>query len=299
MNTIYKKLKYKFFLYGIVKFFRLFSKSRSKITNPHFFIVGSGRNGSTLLATILNAHKDVVIPPEQFVLPYAIIRRYIFFFWTSNKWINNVKSLISNPQKTIKWDIDVSNIHSNWKDVPFIFNNIFNTYKDSSNSSSKIWGDKSPLNTNFIKYIYPEFPDAKYIFLIRDPRDVALSYRRYLGSDSFKFGIWKWRDSVRSYEYLSKRTDVLLVKYEDLVELPNNEISRITDFLNLSKDDSISKYKVSAEKMGVEEDTHHQNLRKPISSRSVGKWKNELSEKDVSCFTLNIKIEMKRFGYDI
>ena len=297
MNTIYKKLKYKFFLYGIVKFFRLFSKSRSKITNPHFFIVGSGRNGSTLLATILNAHKDVVIPPEQFVLPYAIIRRYIFFFWTSNKWINNVKSLISNPQKTIKWDIDVSNIHSNGKDVPFIFNNIFNTYKDSSNSSSKIWGDKSPLNTNFIQYIYPEFPDAKYIFLIRDPRDVALSYRKYLGSDSFRFGIWKWKDSVKSYDYLLKRTNVLLVKYENLVESPTIELNRITDFLSLSSDDSISKSKVSAEKMGVEEDSHHQNLRKPISSSSVGKWKNELSETDLSYFTKNIKTEMKRFGY--
>ena len=297
MNTIYKKLKYKFFLYGIVKFFRLFSKSRSKITNPHFFIVGSGRNGSTLLATILNAHKDVVIPPEQFVLPYAIIRRYIFFFWTSNKWINNVKSLISNPQKTIKWDIDVSNIHSNGKDVPFIFNNIFNTYKDSSNSSSKIWGDKSPLNTNFIKYIYPEFSDAKYIFLIRDPRDVALSYRKYLGADSFRFGIWKWKDSVRSYDYLSKKTDVLLVKYEDLVECPDNELSKVTNFLNLSKDDSMSTSKVSADKMGVEKDSHHQNLRKPISSRSVGKWKDELSDKDLSYFTKNIKDEMKRFGY--
>ena len=297
MNTIYKKLKYKYFLYGIVKFFRFFSKSPSKIKNPHFFIIGSGRNGSTLLATILNAHKDVVIPPEQFVLPYAIIRRYIFFFLSSNKWINNVKSLISNPQKTIKWDIDVSTLNSNGKDIAFLFNNIFNTYRNINNSSSRVWGDKSPLNTNFIKYIYPEFSDAKYIFLIRDPRDVALSYRKYLGADSFRFGIWKWKDSIRSYDYLSKKTDVLLVKYEDLVECPDNELSKVTNFLNLSKDDSMSTSKVSADKMGVEKDSHHQNLRKPISSRSVGKWKDELSDKDLSYFTKNIKDEMKRFGY--
>ena len=49
--------------------------------------------------------------------------------------------------------------------------------------------------------------------------------------------------------------------------------------------------------MGVEKDSHHQNLRKPISSRSVGKWKDELSDKDLSYFTNNIKDEMKRFGY--
>jgi hypothetical protein len=299
MKTIYKKIKYKYFLFAIAQLFRFFSKRPSMIENPHFFIIGSGRNGSTLLATILNAHKEIIIPSEQFVLPYATIRRYIFFFWTDSRWVKNVKSLITNTEKTIKWDIDVEGIISKGKDVSFLFNNIFNAYKDKYKPESKIWGDKSPLNTNFIKYIYPEFPDAKYIFLIRDPRDVALSYRKYLGSGSFKFGIWKWKDSVRSYDYLLERTDVLLVKYENLVESPNNEIGKITDFLNLSKDDSIAKYKVSAEKMGVEEDSHHQNLKNPISPRSVGKWKNELSEKDLSYFKMNIKIEMQRFGYDL
>ena len=59
----------------------------------------------------------------------------------------------------------------------------------------------------------------------------------------------------------------------------------------------MSTSKVSAHKLGVEKDSHHQNLRKPISSRSVGKWKDELSDKDLSYFTNNIKDEMKRFGY--
>lgn len=297
MKSIYKKIKYKYFLFAISKFFRLFSKSSSKIENSHFFIIGSGRNGSTLLATILNAHKDIIIPPEQFVLPYAIIRRYVFFFWSSKRWVSNIKSLITTSEKTIKWDINVNDVNCKRKDVSFLFNNIFNTYKEKFKPNSKIWGDKSPLNTNFIKHIFPEFPDAKYIFLIRDPRDVALSYRKYLGSKSFKFGIWKWKDSVKSYDFLLRRTDVLLVKYENLVESPTYELSRITDFLNLSKDDSISKSKVSADTMGVEEDFHHQNLRKPISPRSVGKWKKELSEKDLSYFTENIISKMDRFGY--
>ena len=299
MKSLYKKIKYKYFLILIVQLFKIFSKKPTKIEKPHFFIIGSGRNGSTLLATILNAHKEIIIPPEQFVLPYAIIRRYVLFFWSNRRWVRNVKSLIANTEKTTKWDIDIEGVSFKEKDIPFSFNNIFNAYKDKYKPECKIWGDKSPLNTNFIKYIYPEFPDAKYIFLIRDPRDVALSYRKYLGLDSFRFGIWKWHDSVRSYDYLFERTDVLLLKYEDLVESPTNELIRITNFLNLSKDNSISTSKVSADKMGVEEDSHHQNLRKPISTRSVGKWKNELSEKDLSYFKKNIKTMMKRFGYNI
>ena len=78
MRTRYERIAYKFLLLPLVQLIRLFTSKNSSKINPNFFIIGSGRNGSTLLATILNAHKDIFIPPEQFVLPYAIIRRYIF-----------------------------------------------------------------------------------------------------------------------------------------------------------------------------------------------------------------------------
>jgi protein-tyrosine sulfotransferase len=299
MRTLYDKIKYKYVLFPLVQLFRLFARENRSITNPHFFIIGSGRNGSTLLAAILNAHKDIFIPPEQFVLPYAILRRYVFFFWSGKRWANNVKKLFSNTNKTIKWDIATNHIAYKQKDVSYLVNNIFNTHRNKVKPNSIVWGDKSPLNTNFIKYIYPEFTKAKYIFLVRDPRDVALSYKKYLGNQFFTFGIWKWRDSVKAYEYLQARTEVLLVKYEDLVHAPAKEISKIIAYLNLKEDDSNSSAKVLPEQMGVEDDSHHQNLKKPISPRSVGNWKNELSEKELNYFLGNIKNKMKSFGYSI
>lgn len=297
MRTLYSRIKYKYLLYPLVVFFRFFSINKKPLDRPHFFIIGSGRNGSTLLATILNAHKDILIPPEQFILPYAILRRYLFFFWSSERWVNNVKQLFLTNTKTIKWNLDIGDIVGNKKSISSLFNNIFAKYQERVKPGSIIWGDKTPLNTNFIRYIYPEFPKAKYIFLVRDPRDVALSYKKYLGFNFFTFGIWKWQDSVKAYNFLKKRGDVLLVKYEDLVADPDQEVKRIITHLDLDEDKTSDIDKVSAKQMGVEDDYHHKNLKKPISTRSVGNWKNKLLEEEKKCFNGDMSAKMQEFGY--
>ncbi len=297
MRTLYSRIKYKYLLYPLVVFFRLFSINKKPLDRPHFFIIGSGRNGSTLLATILNAHKDILIPPEQFILPYAILRRYLFFFWSSERWVNNVKQLFLTNTKTIKWNLDIGDIVGNNKSISSLFNNIFTKYQKRVKPGSIIWGDKTPLNTNFIRYIYPEFPNAKYIFLVRDPRDVALSYKKYLGFNFFTFGIWKWQDSVKAYNFLKKRGDVLLVKYEDLVADPDQEVKRIITYLDLYEDKTSDIEKVSAKQMGVEDDYHHKNLKKPISTRSVGNWKNKLLEEEKKYFNGDMSAKMQKFGY--
>ena len=73
----YEKIKYSIILF-FVNLFR--NKKKDYSSENSFFILGSGRNGSTLLSSILNAHKSLFIPPEQFVLPYAIMKRYLFVF---------------------------------------------------------------------------------------------------------------------------------------------------------------------------------------------------------------------------
>ena len=141
------------------------------------------------------------------------------------------------------------------------------------------------------------YPNARFLFLVRDPRDVALSYKKYLGFNFFTFGIWKWQDSVKAYNFLKKRGDVLLVKYEDLVADPNQEVKRIITYLDLDEDRSSAIEKVSAKQMGVEDDYHHKNLKKPISTRSVGNWKNKLLEEEKKYFKGDMSAKMQDFGY--
>ena len=72
----YDIIKYNCILFA-VNLIRFLKKKTNVDSSNSFFILGSGRNGSTLVASILNAHRDIFIPPEQFILPYAIMKRYL------------------------------------------------------------------------------------------------------------------------------------------------------------------------------------------------------------------------------
>lgn len=292
-------IKYRLILV-FVNLFRFFSfRSNSRLKN-NFFILGSGRNGSTLLASILNAHHNLFIPPEQFVLPYVIMKRYLCF-QTINNWKNDVINMLVKDKKTLNWDVNLDNIELDRKDVFSLFNLIYLRYARKYKKEIAMWGDKTPLNIHFSHFIYPEFKSSKYIFLIRDPRDVALSYKKLLSHKAVNtnYAIWKWKDSIRNLKYLQKQTDVLIVHYEKLVELPNQEINRVLRYLGFPEDDNLIYSKTNASYMGVGEKDHHQNLNTPISAKSVGKWKDKLSKKDINLIHKECYDYLKEFGYSI
>ena len=292
----HEKIKYSIILF-FVNLFR--NKENNDSSENSFFILGSGRNGSTLLSTILNAHKSLFIPPEQFVLPYAIMKRYLFFFWSFDKWSKNVFSTIKKKNKTLNWDIRFEITLLKSKNIFSLFDSIIRKYAAQKDKQIMMWGDKTPLSTHFIPFIYPEFSNSKYIFLIRDPRDVVLSYKKltkHRGINT-RYAIWKWKDSIKQLRFLQGKTDVLVVKYEHLVNSTNDEVNRVLEFIGLQKNDNLVNLKNNAESMGVETQQYHQNLNKPITNKSVGKWKKELSKEDIDLIEEKCGILMKDFKY--
>ena len=104
MSSKFNFLKYKLTLFFINLLRLCKTKNRDPITD-HFFVLGSGRNGSTLLASILNAHKDIFVPPEQFILPYAIMKQYLSFFHTKNAWRKDILRMFIEEKKTLNWNV--------------------------------------------------------------------------------------------------------------------------------------------------------------------------------------------------
>ena len=295
------KIKYRLVISSLVSFMKVFSNTPIKLSPAPFFILGSGRNGSTLLASILNAHKDVFVPPEQFILPYTIFKRYLKFYWSINNLKQDVLNTIKMPNQTLNWKVDLRKIELKDKSMASLFNSIYRSYAKQVKGDVKIWGDKTPLNIHFANFIYPEFSNAKYIFLIRDPRDVALSYKKLADhkARNTDFAIWKWNDSVKMLDYLLERTDVLIIKYEELVHNPERELRKILSYLEISEDMSILSSKSGASDMGVGDHSFHQNLDKPINSSSVGKWKLYLKDLDIKYAEQHTKLNRKRFGYPL
>ena len=120
------------------------------------------------------------------------------------------------------------------------------------------WADSSPMNLHHIPQIKRGFPDAQFVHIIRDGRNVALSINKKGWSHPFfwekDMGLmaaglyWKWT-IVRGREYARQLgTDAYMeIFYEDLVTKPREILPKLGAFLKHDLDyDRIQRVAVGA-----------------------------------------------------
>ncbi|NEQ76176.1 MAG: sulfotransferase [Okeania sp. SIO2C9] len=87
----------------------------------------------------------------------------------------------------------------------------------------------------YLKEIHKLFPEAKFIHIIRDGRDVAESLKRvFLGPKSIYGIAHRWREYVITFDEFKKTINsdqFLEIHYEDLVLDLENQLKKIKYFL--------------------------------------------------------------------
>ncbi|MQY79255.1 MAG: hypothetical protein GH151_08705 [Bacteroidetes bacterium] len=146
-------------------------------------IIGTQRSGSNLLRVMLNQLPEIVAPHPPHILQnfLPIIDKY-----GDLKIDDNFKQLIEdvcrfvelNPVPWTGVDLIRADIFSGSKkrSVYEIFKLIYEAYTNSKNGS--IWCCKSMTNINYINELEKSKFDPFYIYLFRDGRDVALSFKK-------------------------------------------------------------------------------------------------------------------------
>ena len=170
-----------------------------------FFIIGSGRSGNTLLRSILSGNSDISIPPESYRIPFAIKKFHIF---NNRDWEDIVPQVLKefeDCKEFYTWEIDITdaqkrleNIADSKRTLSNIFDELFCTYAEKHSPGSKIWGDKTPMNTLYLDWIGTVFPRSKFIHIIRDGRDVASSYLKMERYDTILEAANRWINSIES-----------------------------------------------------------------------------------------------------
>jgi Sulfotransferase family len=107
------------------------------------------------------------------------------------------------------------------------------------------WGEKTPLHGLHMAAIGALLPEARFIHVIRDGRDVALSLRGQWfspGDDMTTLAAY-WRDAVVATRTQSRAcTHYLEVRYEDLVRETRATLERIAPFIELEFDPCMLRY---------------------------------------------------------
>ncbi len=208
--------------------------------NP-VFVIGHGRSGTSILIKLIRKYLKVNFGTEsQFIIRY---------YNNLNKYGSlekdaNVRLLIddiSNERffKRIKnrfgFELDKEAVFTNlsgraYADVLESFFRHFATYHRMER-----WGDKTPEYINHLPALKTLFPDAQFIHIVRDGRDVALSeFKAPFGAkNTFRAAI-DWREKIglfRAFAETLPEDRYIELKYEDLLTRPVRVFERLIAFL--------------------------------------------------------------------
>ena len=272
-----------------------------------FFIIGAGRSGTTLLRTMLNNHSEINIPPETFGFRNAFLKFKCFQFFSWDFITDAVLKNYDSGNEFFLWELDLSPAYEKGKKLENtertfanLIHLIFQTYLDAKDPNAKIWGDKTPLNTYYLDWILKTFPNAKFINMVRDGRDVVSSLVKANLTNVIN-GCIRWNLAIEKTTNLKHTVapqQFLDIQYEDLVESPENIIKNICHFLNISFQEKllINNDKTSNMK-DVKFYEHFKNLSNPINKKSIGKWKTNLSKYEQSLVKERLAKNLKLLGY--
>ncbi len=132
------------------------------------------------------------------------------------------------------------------------------------------------------------WPEARYIHVLRDPRDVARSTMRLGWTGHPYFGVDIWLDARRQFQRLTERVDpgrILTVRYADLVRDAEGELRRCCAHLGVGYDPAMLEYDRSS------------TYEKPDPSL-VDQWKRKMSERDVRLIEGRCGALLHEAGYE-
>lgn len=258
------------------------------------FIVGIPRSGTTLLSNMLNVLDGFFFPDEThfFIQKSRYERHSNYFrkkvtfgeFYFSKRRAYNKKLSIQNDL------INQFNQLSSYKEkFEFIL-----TLKGSKNG---VVCEKTPIHMDCIDEIKLIYPKARFILIIRDPRDVFNSLLKV--EWNFMFPYRKRIELFKKLISISHLENVSTIKYEDLISNPSQELIRLCDFLKITFDEKM--YTEFNNKKYSNFDLKHEpwkaNNTKQLDSSNLYKWK-KINNNLCKYVSEKLKSEIEYFGYE-
>jgi hypothetical protein len=270
---------------------------------PFVFIVGRGRSGTTLIRAMLTSNTELAIPNEtHFVVPLSRDRRIV-----DEKGNVNVDAFLAKIKRqpgfhNMELDHDkVAALFHEAKPVsyPDAVRLLFSIYADKEGKPR--YGDKTPIHVLHVEYLAEMFPEARFIHLIRDGRNVTLSNLELnWGPESVWEGAVYWKRFVNEGRRAGAKLGpgrYLELRYEDLLEDPERHVRAMCDFVNLSFDPVMLRYFERTEKISGAKESHHQNLSRP-PTKGLRDWRQQMSRRDVELFEVLAGDLLSEMGYE-
>ena len=293
-------------------------KRRADAEPPAPFVVGVGRSGTTLLRLMLDAHPELAIPAETHFVPALIDRGRAHagreellaeILWSRN-WADFGLEPAALRARVDALDHD---------DAAAVLRAFYRLYAEGR--SKPRWGDKTPGYVKRMRVISEALGEARFVHLIRDGRDVALSRRRRgMGAEKPIADVAdRWRRRIEAARRSARRLRgrYLELRYEELVTDPEPALRRVCDLVRLDYDPSMLRYHEGASerleemagdlpaagrrraRAGDERMAAHALAAQPPANERVGAWRTGMSAAERAEFEAVAGDLLAELGYEV
>jgi hypothetical protein len=266
---------------------------------PMPIVVGVPRSGTTLLRMMLDAHPELAIPPETGFLP-ALADLDAGTDPREAAW-----QIISGFHTWPDFALDADVLRKAVQDAP-------PTAADAARAFYRLYaerfgkpryGDKTPTYGTDIDRIGSLLPEARFLHIIRDGRDVVSSVRGlwFRPGDSIESCAQDWATRLARTRALGSQLPYLEVRYEQLVVQPADTLHAICRFLELTFDDRMLAFHQTAASRLAEHQAryaadgtliiskaqrlHNQRfVTQPPRADRIGRWTTELTADECARF---------------
>lgn len=285
------------------------------------FIIGSPRSGTSLLRLILTSHSDISVPPE---CGFVVWLHDKFSAWSTsdaadansrNRYLDDLFSC----KKFDTWEIERTALDTllaehQPSDYASLSAIVYMAYALKHSRTVSMWGDKNNFHINHLTTLNSIYPEARFLHIVRDGRDVACSYREVmqrkssspysprLNTDINEIAT-EWSTNVlkvSDYLFALDASRRLLLRYEDLVQNTESSVAGVCQWLGLQFEETMLEFHEANRRMKLEPaltlDWKQRTL-EPISDDTVGRYRALLQTDEQILFAKVAGAALSRFGY--
>ena len=281
-------------------------------TNPCVFAVGCPRSGTTLLRRILDSHGELAVPKtETHWIPKLAKSPFVS---REGEVTGSLREALGANERFRKLGLPETFLReafarSDALAYPELVREVFDAY--ARQQGKRLAGDKTPGYARCIPTLHRLFPEARFIHLVRDGRDVALSLRAWkrlpktvAKLDSFAedewmtlalFWEWMTRLAMEAGESLPPG-HYLEVRYERLLADLPEQTRRICAFLGLAWDSNMLTFFEGKQRSGADLSAKKSWL---PPTQGLRDWRSQMAPDALENFEAVAGSLLESLGYEL
>ncbi|MCP3942003.1 MAG: sulfotransferase [Desulfobacteraceae bacterium] len=272
------------------------------------FMIGTQRSGSNLLRLMLNQQPAIASPHPSHILErfMPLLPGYGDLSLDANfdQLVDDICRMIeANP---VAWtgvtlDREVVKLCCLERSLMAIYGAVHDLMSEAK--GALVWCCKSLANVYFLPQIGNYFPDARYIHIYRDGRDVAVSFRKAVVGEKSYYHIAKyWHAEQQLALGLKAKVDAanfFSVSYEDLTADSERVLKEMMYHFKIPFVEEMLHFNISEEAMETAKcGALWANVQQPVIKNNTRKFLKEASKKDMRIFELVAGESLDNLGYD-